>query len=205
MAQTTPALTSQWLSKPSALFLIAMNLVPLFGVVQFGWSVGSLLLIYWLETVVIGVFNLAKIITAGMDEPSFAQGCGVAFMAVFFVFHFGMFSFGHFIFIRELFGAPAIDTAALIAVTGLALSHAFSFAVNWLGKREFSAVTPGEQMVKPYNRVMVMHIVILIGGGISQWLGSPLYALILLVGLKTAIDLRAHAASHGWTAKPQAT
>ena len=39
---------------PSILFLIAANLVPLYGVFQWGWKVGDILILYWIENVIIG-------------------------------------------------------------------------------------------------------------------------------------------------------
>lgn len=51
---------------PSVIFLILVNLVPLAGVFVFGWDVGFLMLIYWIETVVIGLFNIPKILTSGL-------------------------------------------------------------------------------------------------------------------------------------------
>jgi len=49
-------------------------------------------------------------------------------------------------------------------------------------------------MGQPYGRVVVLHMTVLFGGWIVMTLGSPLAALVLLVVLKTAADLRAHKA-----------
>ena len=46
---------------PSVIFLIVINLIPLIGVVAFGWNVGFLMLIYWMETVIIGLFNFGHV------------------------------------------------------------------------------------------------------------------------------------------------
>ena len=51
-------------------------------------------------------------------------------------------------------------------------------------------------MGKPYGRVVVLHLTILFGGFGVQALGSPLWALLLLVVLKTGIDLAAHVREH---------
>ena len=183
--------------RPSALLLIAMNLVPLVGVVAFGWSVGALMLLYWAETVVIGVLNIPRLLTAGMGSgDGFGRGCGAVFITGFFIVHYGLFNFGHYSFLQEFFTLPALDTGLLIALAGLAASHLFSLFVNWFGKGEYKDATSNAQMVRPYGRVFVMHVVIIIGGFLSDRLGEPLAPLILLVALKIVVDLYAHTRSH---------
>src|SRR5437899_11071768 len=49
---------------PSALVLVAANLVPLAGVLFFGWSVFSTLLLFWVENVIVGAFNVLRMLVA---------------------------------------------------------------------------------------------------------------------------------------------
>ena len=50
--------------------LIVANLIPLVGVLFLGWSVWNILVIYWLENGIVGVFNVLKMSTAaGEDAP----------------------------------------------------------------------------------------------------------------------------------------
>ena len=51
--------------------------------------------------------------------------------------------------------------------------------------------------MQPYTRVIILHVVVLVGGFLVMLLGQPLPALVLLVVLKTGFDLRAHLAEHG--------
>ena len=76
------------------------------------------------------------------------------------------------------------------------MSHGVSFFTNFLGRREYLAVTPQQQMGEPYSRVVVLHVTILGGGFLLAILGTPVMALALLVLLKTAIDVRAHLKEH---------
>jgi uncharacterized membrane protein YozB (DUF420 family) len=46
--------------------------------------------------------------------------------------------------------------------------------------------------MEPYSRVFVLHMTILFGGILVAILGSPLALILLMVGLKTALDLRFH-------------
>lgn len=83
-----------------------------------------------------------------------------------------------------------------LAVAVLAASHLFSFFWNFLGHGEFRRARVSELMLKPYGRVVVLHLTIILGGIGITVLGSPAWALLLLVGLKTAIDLGAHLNEH---------
>jgi uncharacterized protein DUF6498 len=48
----------------------------------------------------------------------------------------------------------------------------------------------------------VLHLTVLFGGWVVMLLGSPLFALVVLVVLKTAADLRAHRAERRKFAAP---
>ena len=190
---------------PSALVLLAANLVPLLGVLSGQWTVLSILLLYWFENVVIGGVNVLKMASA--DPKSVASDAIKFFLIPFFIFHYGMFCFVHGMFILAFFGhgtrfspSPAAFVTAMrgagvgFAALCIAISHLFSFVHNFLLDGEFRRTTPQLLMGQPYARVVVLHVTILIGGAAAGALGQPTVALILLVVLKTAMDLRAHLA-----------
>jgi hypothetical protein len=190
---------------PSAMFLILINLVPLAGVFLFGWDAGTILVLYWLESVIIGVLNIPKILLARPE--SLLNGSPIGFVgniiiAVFFIFHYGIFTFVHGVFVANFFGGKEIMASllqggpVLWSALGFLISHLFSFFVNFINKREYMGRAPNIQMARPYGRVMVMHVVIIFGAMLVTKMGSPIYALILLIVVKTVIDLRAHAKDH---------
>lgn len=192
-------------SSPSVLFLILVNLIPLVGVLALGWDVGLIMLLYWMETVVIGLYNVPKILTSRQSAVSEERGRAAAkavgfggrlFLAVFFMVHFGGFNAGHYLFLDGMFGLPPVDVQALIAAGGIALSHGFSFLHNWIGKREFERSSPSLQMFMPYGRIVVMHIVIIAGGFLVMLFEDGLVFLLLLIGMKTGVDLISHRAGH---------
>lgn len=176
-----------------------------------GWDVFPLLLLFWMENVVIGVLNALKILLA--DPGDARLWAGKAFTLPFFCFHYGLFTLLHGVFVLMVFGGKryavqdplGVPEAALragsdhgvwLAAAVLAASHAFSFAWNYLHRGEFRRATLNALMAKPYGRVMVLHLVIIGGSFGALALGSPLWALLLLVFLKTALDLRAHVKEH---------
>ncbi|HKU45239.1 MAG TPA: DUF6498-containing protein [Burkholderiales bacterium] len=193
--------------------LLAANLVPLAGVLLWGWDVFALLLLFWMENVVIGVLNVAKMLLA--DPADAALWAAKLFMAPFFCFHYGMFTAIHGTFVFALFGARKYDASGINVVEpalraagelglwlplgALVASHAFSFLWNYLFRGEFRRARLAELMAKPYGRVVVLHLTILFGGFGAMALGSPVWALLLLVALKVGLDVRAHVKEHSQT------
>lgn len=51
-------------TQPSVIALVLANLVPLAGVFLFHWEVFPLLFLFWLENVIIGILNVAKMLLA---------------------------------------------------------------------------------------------------------------------------------------------
>ena len=190
---------------PSALVLIGANLVPLVGVAAFHWTVFSVLLLYWCENVVVGAFNVLRMATASPQDA--VTDVAKLFFIPFFLVHYGMFTMIHGLFVLTLFGPHArigFSPAALVeavraagvwpAVLAMVLSHGFSFVHNYLASGEFRRASVQQLMAQPYARVMVLHVTILFGGFAAKAVGAPAAALVVLITLKTAIDLHAHLA-----------
>lgn len=217
----------------TALFLVLVNLIPLGGVLLFGWSLFAILLLYWIENGIVGLLNVFKILKASGPTPegySFTLNgrpvnpSNKAFVVAFFVFHYGLFWVVHGIFVVAVFGVmggvfPGLGTSGAspepfsgfqdfsvrgvsIAAVSLLVSHTVSFFVNFLGDEEYAAVSPAEQMFRPYSRVVVLHGTVLAGGLLAGYLGAPLVSLVVMVVLKTLIDLRAHLKEHRTAKKP---
>ena len=191
---------------PSLFALPLANAFPIAGVLFLGWTVFPLVLLYWLENVVVGGFNVAKMLLAQPRQPVY--WLGKAFLIPFFIVHFGGFTYIHGVLVVAFFGPKGPDPFNLIptvisairanrlgwGVASLVASHGFSFYWNYLKNGEYQRASLNALMGQPYSRVIVLHLTMLFGGWIVMLLGSPLPALVLLVVIKTAADLRAHAA-----------
>jgi hypothetical protein len=133
------------------------------------------------------------------------------FVAPFFAGHFGGFMAVHFLFIYTLFvkqsqaesvsGDNLAEVAELFivlwpALLALFISHAFSFFINFLSRREYQGKTVNDQMTEPYGRIIFMHLVLIIGGGLSMVLGNPAPVLLIVLVLKIFFDVRAHLKQH---------
>lgn len=191
--------------------LLLVNLLPIFGVLFFGWSVFDVMVLFWLENVVIGLFNILR-----MGARLVLMRDWIALLLIpFFTFHYGAFCAGHGLFVLALFG-EGVQTAAqntgmspgglfrmvktLIAsqpvffwaTIGLVASHFVSFVVNFLGRDEYRQIEAGELMHAPYKRIVVLHLTIILGAIAVSSLGQPIYALVILIATKTAIDAASH-------------
>jgi len=191
---------------PSLAALVLANPVPIFGVLFLGWTVFPLVLLYWLENVVVGAFNVAKLLMAQPREP--AYWVGKLILVPFFVVHFGGFTYVHGALVVAFFGPKGAQPFDLLTavpaairanqlgwgVLSLVISHGLSFYWNYLKNGEYQRASLNALMGQPYGRVIVLHLTVLFGGWVVMLLGSPLFALVLLVVLKTAADWRAHQA-----------
>lgn len=107
---------------PSQISLILANMVPLVGIF-FGWSLFSVLFFYWFESLVIGFFNIFKMLIAqafpaenynqSRPLPSFLKILlrvlslpFKLFMVSFFIAHYGMFMAGHLFIIITISPLP---------------------------------------------------------------------------------------------------
>lgn len=180
------------LTTPKSLPIIALmaaNLVPLLGVFAFGWTVNSILVVYWVESVIIGILNIPRIFAT--------TGEGKLRVSLFFTVHFGMFCAGHASFLKTLFGAAPefaeLHSGGPLLWTALMFffSHLVSLMVR-ISRGEFKDKRPNEQLMAPYGRVIIMHVTVLFGGFATTYFGAPFGALILLIALKMVVDLMAH-------------
>ncbi len=199
-------------SRTSAVIsLILVNLFPIFGVLYWKWEVFPIMLLYWSENIIVGFYNVLRMILAKPEEK--IGWLAKLFLVPFFIIHYGGFTAGHGLFVIAIFGQSmpggVIDTnpAAVlnfiitsrlyIAMLALFLSHGYSFLTNYVGKEEYLRTDLQSLMMQPYRRVVLLHITLIIGGFLMVFLQAPVAGLILFVFLKTGMDLRAHFRDHG--------
>lgn len=184
---------------PAALAVL-LNLVPLAGVVFWGWSAFALIFLYWLENVVVGVRTAAGIVgAAALNRSGVAAAAAVA---GFFCVHYGLFCFVHGVFVVSLFGGssaamdlPEALTALFAQQTGLMAGLAA--IVIWqvvqlalfLAGREAREKKPLELMASPYPRMVILHVTIIFSGIFVLMLNEPMAGLVLLTLIKMGFDV----------------
>jgi hypothetical protein len=189
--------------------VLALNALPLWGVIAGEWGIGALMVLFWLENVFAGAYQALRMVML--------RGEGVIramkFLAVpFFVVHYGLFTAVHGLFVFTML-VPAGEPVAAEAAFGWAVLAAL-VVQGWQAwqahvayvpqaldavQRQAGHADPGtaraqvrplvQLMVEPYPRVGVLHVVIVLGGLASAMLGTPLASLVLLVLLKTGLEL----------------
>ncbi|MHC4758884.1 MAG: DUF6498-containing protein [Planctomycetota bacterium] len=213
----------KWLNLP-VIALIGANIIPVWGVLYLDWDAFYIVLLYWAENLVVGFYNILKM--AMVSKNGVIVNISKIFPIVFFMFHYGMFTAVHggfvltffqktehanimgreswpcfFAFLQILF--DVIRNVYLIipanmkyAVLALFVSHGISFGYNYIYKKEYITARIETLMAQPYGRVVVMHIAIILGAFLTEYMGSPIAVLLVLVVLKIIIDVKFHLKEH---------
>ena len=212
-----------WLNIP-VIALLSANAIPLFGVLFLDWDAFSIVLLYWSENLVIGLYTILKIVFSEVSHP--AIHLGKFFLIPFFIIHYGGFTAGHGLFLLAIFKEDIakkvlegntwpfflifvellfnvikqmyliIPSAMKIAIFSLFISHGISFIYNYLLKGEYASDKSPNLMAAPYKRVIIMQFAILGGAYWVMTIGSPIALLVILVFLKTIFDVVLHLRSH---------
>jgi hypothetical protein len=200
---TTRVSINGWMLKryPLATLVLA-NLVPISGALLLKWDLFSVLFYYWLESAVVGAYNIPRML---MISPVRRDAARVPIAArshktsgiIFFAVHYSGFMVGHWFAIYSLFDAVQISlTTVAMGIVSLSISHGVSFFVNYIGHKEYEKVTVSQQMVAPYRRIVVMHVAVILCAFLLSLLGLPRVVLTILVLLKIVIDVVFHLREH---------
>jgi hypothetical protein len=225
---TTPhAITQPPTSHRFLLFsLIAANVVAIASFIFLGGSILQALWIYWLQSVIIGVVNVFRILTlpdfTSMQTkdgtplaPSSIRAISKAlkgFLSAFFIMHYGGFHFGYAVILIWLaspsfaitidnststisLNEPAISVLVVV-VSGLAFAihHVLSFVAERTAQRSSSQhpLLPMfalfGAMVRPYARVIPMHIILIIGPLVAIAFGNTGMFIVFML-IKTLADV----------------
>lgn len=198
----------RWLN---LLFVLLVNAVPLYGVKYLGWSVGTVLILYWLENLLIAAFTCARIALhraltrkRGHWRPGVLGGevdnravllDDYAGFAILFTLAHGLF-LGAFIFVIGP-DSPSLQVSAHQFFQGawqilVVLSADFVADALQIRSRSFAWIVAYAQQRR--GRVVIMHLTIIFGIWAIAASQSPLSMLYVLIGLKTLWDLTATAA-----------
>jgi hypothetical protein len=191
-------------SDHSVFALVAANLLALLVAWATGMSLRELMLVYWIQSAIIGVtsalriLNLQDFSTANMtmnDQPLDEVPATKWRVAGFFMLHYGMFHFGYLMFIgfsqEPQSGGSSIGY--LLCALVFAANHGYSLAQN-IRKDAAGRPNIGTLMFLPYARIVPMHITILAGGTFAGGGGGGIF--LLFGTLKVAADVVMHTVEH---------
>jgi hypothetical protein len=163
------------------------------------WSLITIMVVYWVQSVIIGSVNVLRILSLKKfstenfyinDKPVPPTEKTKRKTAYFFAFHYGFF---HAIYASFLFiNAEGVDMHyVLLGGVVFSIDHFFSFLYN--RKRDEEKLTNiGRLMFFPYARVIPMHMVIVFYGAFL----SGTVPLLLFLGLKALADMIMHIVEH---------
>ena len=151
------------IGRVSLALLVAANLLPLIGVLLWDWDVFALLLLFWCENVIIGLFGIARMVVSGSEENAF-EGL---FLPLFFLVHYGGFMFGHLMVLVFMYSnslpeagsivGPAnsyrivVENLSWVALIALFVSHGWSFGESTRGAAS-PPDSPERVSVCPWSR-----------------------------------------------------
>jgi hypothetical protein len=209
------------LKQPSVLIMIAANLLPLIGVLFWGWDVFLLLVLYWLETAIMGFWIIVAIlIDPHQTIGPTAKQTSRTFLVLFLTAHAGVFMAVHFMFLWALFAGHwanvvhgptdfvrviIVDSGLWIPLIALFVSRGVSTLLPllnpgslpvWLAPQPVHIPDPnpfsGQRLLGGfYKRIIVMHLTLIFSGFVAGAVGS-IVPLVLMIAIKIAIELRLH-------------
>lgn len=200
----------------SEIALIGSNILAILLAIVLHYDFAIVIWSYWLESVIIGVYAVLSMLLAGFrlnekDNLSALTGSkwagAIVFLAGagFFTVHYGLFHLVYLIFLSVM-PVTALEWGQipLVLLTGgiFLISHGVSFLEHALKPKKTSGnwvQEVGASFRKPYDRIVPMHITIIASGFVMAIISGELASqilLIVLMVLKTGVDLASHRAKH---------
>ena len=198
-----PAALAETYRDPVSWVILAVDLFPIYAVLQFDWDASALVFLYWLENVIVGAVTLLRMLAASTRMGPLGVG-SLVFFGPFFTVHYGMFCFVHGIFLAVLAsmgtgGAGEPDFMGPVSLVQYALGtgqhmvlfagaiialQLFLYLRDFLGRGEFRETGITEEMMRPYSRIILLHFGIFVGFGVMLVLGQPMLGILGLIVLR---------------------
>jgi len=191
-----------WGSDASIWSLVLANALALIVALWLGWSLVELMMVFWAQSVAIGIANVFRILalekfsTANftINDRAVDPTPGTKRqVALFFLAHYGFFHAVYLVFLLSTEEGAGIFASLgfWLCAAAFALNHTWSYRYN----RDIDRLgTPniGTLMFTPYLRVVPMHLMIVFG---LHMVPSSM-ALVMFGLLKTAADVGMHLVEH---------
>ena len=192
--------------------LVAGNIVPLVGVLLFGWDLPSILVMYWIETAVVGLINVLKIHKSltlhpvptvdGVAEQSIARGQGggwllpvlwliayAAFWAIVGIVVVQIANGGFYEGASRTGWTGASASAVAWGTLSLVAGQLIAYVLDYVVGHRYLTVTALTLLRDPFVRIFVIVATIAAGGVGTAIVGSPVGFLAAMVVAKTAVEI----------------
>lgn len=208
-----------------AIALLVANLGVALVSLAGDWGFYEIALVYWFEAMIVGGFTVLRLIVVGLAGAPLGslvtvEGAGsrlflLVLVVGFFVVKFGAFALSMGVLtiaIPSIIGAGddsgssdvwtglfAVGQGVILVVLALVASHAISFALNFIGKREYRGVSMPVLLFWPYVRMSLVMFTLaagLVAAALLPTLERSTVFGIVVVIVKVAGDLVMHAVEH---------
>lgn len=188
-------------------FLILANLLPLYGVWFEGWDPRQMFLVYCLETIIIGGYNVIKMLIVTFYKKKDvwqSSGRNVTYMGgwffiLFFICHYGLFvliqtgifagvsnlssdgNYGSLTFLSRAFSYLTLDAKIVLYV--FIFMYGIRMVVEFILSGKYRHTSMGLLMFQPYVRIFIQQFVVILGS-IFLALGAGKIFMLIFVAVK---------------------
>jgi hypothetical protein len=181
-------LFKRFFKDPGFWFLIAINCYLIYHYLQNPDEFNSIVWIFFLQSVIIGLFNFLEMLTVkNPDEKSMSHkgepvtNSTIGCMAFFFLIHFGGFHFVYLIFLIVQF-LKNVDVSFVFITASIFLAESTLRFIRSRANPSTEKVHVGKLFITPYLRIIPMHLMILLPSFLN------ISASVLFLILKTVAD-----------------
>lgn len=201
MATTWNELIKKKLSQSDWLLIVA-NLLPVYGVWFHEWSAKEVFLVYCLETIIIGLFTILKLIITGSikkqddwtNQSDVTTKQPALLFILFFMVHYGMFvtvQMGMFFgisgigsevnisFFNFFYTWPKLVTKeAAIMLSAFIVSYSLKNLSEYILSGEYRTVSMNQVMFQPYGRIFIQQVTVILGSIFLSFGAGKIFILI---------------------------
>lgn len=180
--------------------IIIANLIPVYGVWFLGWSAIEVFTVYALETLIVGILTVVKLIIATFykrwdtwnNNGQITRQSGIFFL-LFFIAHFGIFAAVQTTIFSQVAGITPPNSGPMhfffhwweyinedIAwmLGGFVISYLARDLIPFLVRQDYKNVSMMRLMFQPYGRVLIQQFTVILG---SMFLTFGLGKIFILV------------------------
>ena len=202
----------------SLIVLLFVNIFPIIGVVFLKWNYVQIIVLYFIESIFIGLINVLKMITARknlsekeieeyeIDEETLQNleenSVFVKIvLIIFFLIHYNVFigiqgMFVVYLLLKDSDIDEMMSPEYLLTLLFIFGSHLYSYIVNYIRKGENKRVLVTNLMTLPYRRVILQQFTIVFGAFLFAFTNISQSFFIIFIVFKIFFDVRAHNKTH---------
>ncbi|MFM9909193.1 MAG: DUF6498-containing protein [Chitinophagaceae bacterium] len=178
---------------PSFWIILLVNMLCIYYYYYHPDGFPTLVWIYWIQSVLIGIFNFLDLLTVRHPDPksmTFNEkpidetGAGKGCISLFFLFHYQFFHLVYAIFIAIKVKGLVNSSFILLSVGAIILELTLGFIRNKQLQKTIK-INYGQLFMMPYLRIIPMHLMILLPAflGIKNSIVFLLFKLLADVGM----------------------